>query len=382
MTYDYLIRNGRVIDPLRNIDRVENVLIRNSKIVEAPVDEVIDAGEIIDASGCIVTPGLIDFHAHLANRTSQLGLNPDIYFTPNGVTAAVDAGSAGSSGFESMVYYVCGLSSITAKAYMNISPSGIISGLIPECLDPVKFEIKRMEYLFERYSDYIMGLKVRVGKDFSLERRYEPLKSAMELGERFNCPYYAHIIDPEDSLDEAMPYFRTGDVFAHCYQGVGAHSIIDTDGKIRRSVLDARERGVIMDSAQGVRGRNLDIAKRAVDQGFWPDVISADACMPTAYKKTTFSLLRPLMEFYSMGMPLIDVIRACTQTPAKLMGMEGLIGTLAPGAQADVAILKLVERPVYLDDPMGNKFEAGCLFVPQMTIKAGQTLYRQIEFMY
>ena len=78
----------------------------------------------------------------------------------------------------------------------------------------------------------------------------------------------------------------------------------------------------------------------------------------------------------------MEVIRACTQTPAKLMGMENTIGTLAPGAQADVAILKIVEKPVHFDDMVGNSYEADRLFVPQMTIKAGRVMYRRIEFMF
>jgi dihydroorotase len=146
--------------------------------------------------------------------------------------------------------------------------------------------------------------------------------------------------------------------------------------------LEARKRGVIFDSASGGRGRNLALAEKAISQGFYPDIISADNYAPVAYSKVTFSLLRPMSEYLSMGIPLMEVIRACTQTPAKLMGMENTIGTLAPGALADGAILKIVERPVHFDDLMGNAYEANRLFVPQMTVKAGRTMYRQIEFMF
>jgi dihydroorotase len=59
-----LIQNGRVIDPSQGMDRVTNLLIEDGRIAafDAPAD---GQDEIIDASGKIVAPGLIDMHVHL-----------------------------------------------------------------------------------------------------------------------------------------------------------------------------------------------------------------------------------------------------------------------------------------------------------------------------
>ncbi|MDL1969093.1 MAG: amidohydrolase family protein, partial [Deltaproteobacteria bacterium] len=64
-----LIKNGRVIDP-GNIDGIMDILIKDGKISEIKEQKpgVRDQGSeirIIDASGKIVTPGLIDMHVHL-----------------------------------------------------------------------------------------------------------------------------------------------------------------------------------------------------------------------------------------------------------------------------------------------------------------------------
>lgn len=59
-----LIQNGRVIDPSQGMDRVTSILIRDGRIVAygaAPTGQE----TVIDASGKIVAPGLIDMHVHL-----------------------------------------------------------------------------------------------------------------------------------------------------------------------------------------------------------------------------------------------------------------------------------------------------------------------------
>src|SRR5688500_12822733 len=61
-----LIRGGRVIDPSSNIDRVTDVLLKDG-VVEAVDDRLSapDDADVIDATGMVVCPGLIDLHVHL-----------------------------------------------------------------------------------------------------------------------------------------------------------------------------------------------------------------------------------------------------------------------------------------------------------------------------
>ena len=59
-----LIQGGRVIDPSQRMDRVTNVLVEDGRIAafDVPRDA---AARLVDASGKIVTPGLVDMHVHL-----------------------------------------------------------------------------------------------------------------------------------------------------------------------------------------------------------------------------------------------------------------------------------------------------------------------------
>ena len=60
-----LIKNGHVIDPANKIDNSLDILIEDGKISEVAKGIDIKADTIIDASGKIIMPGIIDMHVHL-----------------------------------------------------------------------------------------------------------------------------------------------------------------------------------------------------------------------------------------------------------------------------------------------------------------------------
>ena len=65
-----LIKNGRVVDPVSGVDKVMDVLVDGGRIAAvgdkaaALLDEKDGTAQIIDASGLVVAPGLVDTHVH------------------------------------------------------------------------------------------------------------------------------------------------------------------------------------------------------------------------------------------------------------------------------------------------------------------------------
>lgn len=61
-----LIKNARIIDPVSGLDSKEDILVEEGTIKRiAPGLTAKENTEIIEAEGCIVTPGLLDMHVHL-----------------------------------------------------------------------------------------------------------------------------------------------------------------------------------------------------------------------------------------------------------------------------------------------------------------------------
>lgn len=83
-----LIQNGRVIDPSQGVDDILDIRVEDGLIKEIGKKLPLPAGsEVLDASGCYVTPGLIDMHVHL--RDPGLEYKEDII---SGTRAAVAGG--------------------------------------------------------------------------------------------------------------------------------------------------------------------------------------------------------------------------------------------------------------------------------------------------
>src|SRR4030095_2972137 len=98
--YDLVLKGGRVVDPASGFDGVLDVAVENGTIARgaagiAPNEAV----RVVEVSGKIVTPGLIDLHAHVFEGINRTGVNPDLGGVLSGVTTIVDAGSAGAATF-------------------------------------------------------------------------------------------------------------------------------------------------------------------------------------------------------------------------------------------------------------------------------------------
>ena len=157
-------------------------------------------------------------------------------------------------------------------------------------------------------------------------------------------------------------------------------------GKFRIKLLEKylfkKERGVIYDCAHGRIHCSFEVFRKAMEQGFLPDMLSTDGIAVSMYRNKLFSLPVVMSKVLALGMPLLDVVRATTETPAKHLGMEGKVGTLKPGAQADVCVMKKDERSLTFADSYGAEVKADYLLSPQMTIRAGKLVFCDSDFAF
>lgn len=377
MKVDLLIRHGRILDPARGIDRTGDLAVRCGRIAALPPEEPVQAARVIDASGCLVVPGLIDYHTHINYRATDVGVPPDLMALPKGVTSVVDCGSSGPS---NCLAFLDRLAQCVVKAhiYVHISPLGLATQQFYEPLCPEKWDMGQFEAVFDQGGPRILGIKMRLSnfllRDIGLRPFYEMLKVA----DRFGKGVLVHPSDPPVPQQQILDALRPGDVYCHTYQGQG-YTLLE-GGEVVQAARRARERGVLFDVAHGGANFDFEVAERALEQGFLPDMISTDTTKKTWNRAPVYSLPHVMSKFLMLGMSLPQVIACVTQAPARAMGCEGQTGTLCPGARGDIAVLRLEDRPVTFTDAAGRQRHGRQLLVPVATIVDGLTVYQDPLF--
>jgi len=371
------IKNGHIIDPANHRNEISDIYIHYGRIVsekDCPNPEI-----IIDATGKYVFPGLIDYHTHVFENSTDLGINTDRNFLCQGVTAVVDAGSAGISNIETFIANVIKQSFMTVQCYINLCPTGLATTKFQEDYNPEYWDIERLSYYLTTYSEYIQGLKIRISKPIIKENGFEIFKKAEKTAHKLDTRLCVHVTNPPVDMGKIVSVLRPGDILAHCYHGTG-YTIIDDDGKVLPPIKKAQQDGIIMDAANGGNHWAFSTAEKAQSDGFFPNIISTDLSCKTLFKDPVFSLPYIMSKYLLLGMSLYDIVADCTINPAQLMLGKEKLGTLSLGSQADIAIFDLVSKTVVFSDTLKETRIGNRLLEPLLTICKGEIVYRNITF--
>ncbi len=373
---DLIIRNGTVVDPANKRDEKADVVIDNGKIVDVAKDGRFR--QTIDASGCFVCPGLIDYHMHLS-PLAEIGVGGELACFPSGVTSAVDCGSSGAATYEG--YRPALFSSrLTSRAFLHVCSAGLATGQYHENPDPRHWDRKKIRRLFGEYPNELIGLKVRLGKEIVGSLGLSPLEEAIKLGDELGVPVMVHCSNPPSKMSDLLSLLRRGDTITHAFQDQG-DSILDDRGRISDAANRARNRGVIFDVANANIHFSFAVARQALLEGFLPDTISTDLTTRSLYKRpAVFNLAFVLSKYLNLGMSLDQVIACGTSNPAGILNCSNTLGQLKPGADADIAVFRLMEKETDFGDRKGEIVKGRILLKPMLTVKQGELVYRDMEF--
>jgi dihydroorotase len=373
MQYDLLLKGGEVIDPAQSLHARRDIAFAGGKVAAVAESIAADqASEMIDCTGLLVAPGMIDLHVHVYWGVSHYGIWPDANCIAKGVTTAVDAGSAGADTFPGFRKFIIDVSATRLFAQLNISAQGMLDADIGELMDIRFARVDRALETIEANRDVILGVKVRLTKHslVSEEAGIRPLHLAREAADAAGLPIMVHPQDAwVESLDDILAVMGKGDILTHCFHNHEC-GIFDAHGKIRASVHDAIERGVIFDVGHGAGSFSWDVVESAFAQGIQPTTISSDLHVYNV-NGPVFDLATTASKFLHLGLPLQDTVAKVTSIPAQVINMAGEIGTLAPGAWGDAVVFRLESGSFPLIDSLGVQRTGYQRLVPVTTIRAG-----------
>lgn len=367
--YDLILRGGRVIDPANNIDAVMDVAINGNRI--AAVASRIDSGrKIVDVTGLLVVPGLVDLHAHVFGYEGSL--NPDDSALPAGTTTIVDAGGSGWRTFDEFKRTVIAHSKTRVLALLNIVGKGMIG-------EPYESDVADMQPgptadVILKNKDLIVGIKTA---HFS-KPGWDAIDRAVEAGKRANVPV---MVDDKiftnsqrTTAEELLKHLRPGDIHTHMYNDRQMELIDRFTGKVQPWMIEARKRGVLFDVGHGGGSFLWPVAAKAIQQGFIPDTISTDLHSSSVLMQQS-DMPNVMSKMMLLGMKLEDVILRSTVTPAKEISRFPEIGTLGVGKIADVAVLENQTGVFAFKDAWPAKKLAEHRLECALTIRDGKVVY-------
>jgi dihydroorotase len=354
MRYDLLLRRGRVIDPRSGRDGIADVALHEGKV--AAVGDSLNGTAAVerDVAGCIVMPGMIDFHAHVYPGGTSLGVDPDALARRAGTTTWLDVGSAGAGNVAGLRDHVAARAATRVLAYLHVSFAGIF-GFSREVMVGESWDLRLLEpavcaRVARENPDLVRGIKVRIGALTSGPHGLAPLHLAIEAAELAGLPVMCHIDRPPPTYAQVLETLRPGDILTHCFRPP-PNAPLAGDGRVREACWHARERGVLFDVAHGMGSFSFAVAEAMLAQGFAPDIVSSDV-HSLCIDGPAFDNLETMSKFLALGLALPDLVAAVTATPAAKLGRPDL-ADLAPGSTGDVTVLELVEGDFTLVDVTG-----------------------------
>jgi len=376
MLYDLVIKQGELFHPKERKFVKTDIGIKGGRILSIGTDlEPQQAHKVLDASGKIVSPGLIDFHVHCFYLFHRISINPDMLAPRAGTTTMVDAGSSGALNFDAFREFIIKKAKINVLAFLNISLIGQcfeaqIAGVpvIQEYDDLRLVHVLQTVKCLEENHDFLVGVKVRAYHGLT---NLTPIYAAIEAAEQAEVPLMIHTSPPPPSFRQYMDLLRPGDIVTHLYHP-GPGGVVDRAGKIRTEYREARERGVLMETGFARWHMDFEVMKRAVGQGFWPDIISTDVTT-TNVEDLVYDLLYTASKFLAIGMPIEEMLAAMTIAPAKAMKRVDL-AELSQGAVADLTVIERVEEDLTFLDYYGHQIKGKEKIVCKWLVRKGEVL--------
>ncbi|MBV1848899.1 amidohydrolase/deacetylase family metallohydrolase [Catellatospora tritici] len=367
MRYDLLLTGGRVLDPGGGHAGVLDIGIRAGLIAEVgPGLRREAAREVVDATGRLVTPGLVDLHTHVFGGATYWGIDPAPVAWCSGVTTWVDAGSAGAYTLDALRTAIAA-HRVRVPVLLNVAGPGLAAAT-GEARDLDNCDTDLAIRTVEANRDLVVGIKARIDHNAVGGSGVEPLRRALAVGRACDVPVMVHIGVAPPTIGEVLPLLRPGDIVTHCASGF-AHDPAALDPAVRA----AYDRGVLFDVGHGAGGFAFDVLEAQLAAGMPPHTVSTDLHGRSQHGPV-FDLPTTMAKLLAVGMSLDQVVAATTIAPARALALPAGSGTLRPGAPADVAVFTVEKGAFELADVHGQRRTAPLRLRNEATYLSGRPL--------
>src|SRR5256884_3911410 len=261
--FDLLIKGGDALDPSQSLGGKGDIGIRYGVIEAVEADIPAErALRVLDASGKLVTPGLIDLHCHVFPYGSAIGIPADELVAYQCTTTCVSAGDAGANNFAAFRRYVVAQTRTRVYAFVHIANIGLAGFPIAELYNIDFAQTDVAARAIAENADMVLGAKVRMSENVIAKNGLEPLKRAIAACENAGTggKLMCHIggVETRALMSQILDLLRPGDILTHCYSGfpnlAGDFTNIVQDGRLPAAARAPQQHGLAFDIGHGRGG--------------------------------------------------------------------------------------------------------------------------------
>src|ERR1043166_2402739 len=254
--FDLVIKGGDVLDPSQSLRGKRDIGIRFGVIEALEADIPAErAQRLLDASGKLVTPGLVDLHTHVYPYGSAIGIPADELVAYQCTTTCVSAGDAGANNFAAFRRFVAAQTRTRLYAFVHVANMGLAPFPVAELYNIDFAQVDTAAKAVAENADMVIGIKVRMSENVIAKNGLEPLKRAIAACEKAGtgAKVMCHIggVETVELMSQILDTLRAGDILTHCYSGApnlsDQFTNIVQDGRLLPAALDAKQRGVVFD---------------------------------------------------------------------------------------------------------------------------------------
>src|SRR5256886_1904497 len=323
--FDLVIKGGDVLDPSQSLRGKRDIGIRFGVIEALEADIPAErAQRVLDASGKLVTPGLVDLHTHVYPYGSAIGIPADELVAYQCTTTCVSAGDAGANNFAAFRRYVAAQTRTRGYAFVHIANIRLAGFPGAELYNIDLAQTDVAARAISENAGMVLGAKVRMSENVIAKNGLEPLKRAISACENAGtgAKVMCHIggVETRALMSQILDLLRPGDILTHCYSGfpnlAGDFTNIVQDGRLLPAALAAKQRGVVFDIGHGGGSFDYTVAEAAIQQGCPPDTISSDIHVFSGNTPGMPYLTWVMSKFMGMGFTFEQVVAMPTTKPA------------------------------------------------------------------
>lgn len=381
---DFIIQDAMILTMNQNYDFYKSgyLVIKEDKIIDLGDDKDImnryTAPRVIDGSGMLLMPGLINTHTHVP-MTIFRGYADDLplyewlyeyifpieseFVTKENVVIATKLAIAemlrsGTTTFNDMYYYVDEIARLVDETGIRaVLSESVIDFPAPNSLTPAD-GLRTSESLLQKWNNH-----PRITISLSAHSPYscssDLILSAKALSDKYHVPFNIHVAETRKEFDESLarygftPVAYLNDLGVLDQNVIIAHGVHLTAEDIeivaQKGVSIAHNPECNMKLSSGV-APIPELLKAGVKVGLGTDGVASNNDMDMFNEMNTAAILHKLHANDPTVMNARSVLEMATINGAKVLGMENEIGSLEVGKKADMILLDMMQphaHPLY-----------------------------------